>query len=467
MTKFLSFLCVFFLLNTAFSQTICKRQVTNFDYSTTTGYSIQGTAELIDSLGNLYLVFSSDFSTSSGPDLFVYLTETGAAPTAFGNDDIEIAPLISNTGSQTYILPSTVTINSYDYVTIHCKQFNHLWNSGLLSPETCFTYPSYSNISEEECFSYTSPSGTSIWTTSGEYSDTLVGANSYGGDSIITVDLTINTVDVNVSQTTLSTELTATASNSTFQWINCSDNSPIMGETNSTFTPTESGDYAVMVTSSTMCESISSCFSFYKVKECLSYTSPSGNKEWITSGIFADTLVGMNVDGSDSIFTIDLTINNVDISVSQSSTNNQLTAEADNSSFQWINCSDNSLITGEISSVFEPSESGSYAVIVTSINNCIDTSMCFNINTIGIDEDEILDYSVYPNPSNEVVFINTQQIDVNSILISDLLNKTVQYSLVSSNTNQVSLTIDAPLGIYFIQFKNLLGDNKIVKIIKN
>ncbi len=460
MIKKILFLCAFITLNTAFAQTICKRLVTTFDYSTSTGYSIQGSAELKDSLGTLYLTFSSDFSTSSGPDLYVYLTETGAAPTAIGNDDYEIAPLISNSGAQSYTLPSTVALGDYEYVTIHCKQYNHLWNSGLLGPESCFTYPTYSNINVEECFSYTSPSGNSIWTNTGIYSDTLVGMNAGGGDSIITIDLTVNIVSTDVTRMSNTLEFLADADNSTFQWINCVDNSDINGETNASFTPTVSGDYAVVITSQGNCVDTSYCFSVIVTEECLNYTPPSGNGTWTSSGIYSDTLMG-------EVSVIDLTLHTVDVNVTQSSVTNDLTAEADNSTFQWINCADNSVINGETNSSFTPNEVGEFAVIVTSSNNCVDTSACYTIHTVGIENHKIEVYSVYPNPSFGNITIQTKDMNAKSIRVYNMLNQRIPIEVLVSSLNTATIGMNVPNGIYNIHFENINGDAKTVKVIKN
>ena len=264
MMKTISFLFTCFIVQITLAQTVCKRQVANFDY-TSTGYDIQGTAELMDSAGTLTLTFSSDFSTSPGPDLYVYLTETGQAPTAVGNDDYEVAILTSNTGAQSYTLPSSVGINDYEYVTIHCKQYNHLWNSGQMSPETCYTYPTFSTVTLESCFSYMSPSGSNTWMNSGTYIDTLVGMSVDGGDSIITLNLTINTVDNSVTESATSNMLSANATNATYQWMDCNSNEIISGETNAEFTPEQNGSYAVIVTSANSCVDTSSCFAIHTI----------------------------------------------------------------------------------------------------------------------------------------------------------------------------------------------------------
>jgi hypothetical protein len=62
---------------------------------------------------------------------------------------------------------------------------------------------------------------------------------------------------VTVSATTLESDHGKGASH---QWINCADNSVIDGETNRSFTPTVSGDYAVIVTANG-CTDTSACYS--------------------------------------------------------------------------------------------------------------------------------------------------------------------------------------------------------------
>jgi len=102
-----------------------------------------------------------------------------------------------------------------------------------------------SSISPTSCNSYTSPSGNYVWTQSGTYTDTI--PNSIGCDSVITVKLTIPTV--NVAVTGNSATITANATGASYQWLDCNNGMNILaGETNQSFTATSSGDYAVEVT---------------------------------------------------------------------------------------------------------------------------------------------------------------------------------------------------------------------------
>ncbi len=112
-----------------------------------------------------------------------------------------------------------------------------------------------SQYTASTCSSLISPSGNYTWTTSGTYNDTLV--NVSGCDSVITVNLTVNTVNSAVSLSGLT--LTAAAAGASYQWIDCNNgNAPISGETGQSFTATVNGSYAVIITQNN-CSDTSAC----------------------------------------------------------------------------------------------------------------------------------------------------------------------------------------------------------------
>jgi uncharacterized repeat protein (TIGR01451 family) len=85
--------------------------------------------------------------------------------------------------------------------------------------------------------------------------------------------------------------------------------------------------------------------------------------------------------GCDSIIELHLTVSSIINTVSQSSSILQTTGSG--SSYQWIDCGNNTAINGATNSTFQPTQSGSYAVAVT-YGNCIDTSACYTFSTVGL-----------------------------------------------------------------------------------
>lgn len=132
---------------------------------------------------------------------------------------------------------------------------------------------------------------------------------------------------------------------------------------------------------------------------CESYTSPSGNNTWAESGVYYDTIP--NLAGCDSIITINLFVSTLDFTISV--TDNILTSNESFAYFQWVDCNnDFAIIPDEEDQSFVPEEDGSYAVILDD-EICVDTTDCIEI--VGL-ENPIRDINIllYPNPvSNELI----------------------------------------------------------------
>ena len=119
-----------------------------------------------------------------------------------------------------------------------------------------------SNITIVSCNSYTSPSGNYTWTNTGTYYDTI--PNNAGCDSLITIDLTINSV--NTSLTQIGITLTANTSGANYQWLDCGNSYAIIpGETNQSFTPIINGNYAAEITENG-CTDTSACYNIISVE---------------------------------------------------------------------------------------------------------------------------------------------------------------------------------------------------------
>jgi len=97
--------------------------------------------------------------------------------------------------------------------------------------------------------------GTS-YTSAGTYMDTIT--NMGGCDSVITLNLTIKNVNTNVTQN--GATFTSNANAAVYQWIDCNNNNqPISGQTAQSYTATNNGNYAVIVTKNG-CTDTSSCY---------------------------------------------------------------------------------------------------------------------------------------------------------------------------------------------------------------
>src|SRR5690554_7206432 len=77
-----------------------------------------------------------------------------------------------------------------------------------------------------------------------------------------------------------------------------------------------------------------------------------------------------------------------------------ITATATGLNYQWIDCSDNSIIVGETGVSYTATVSGSYAVIITD-GTCVDTSTCVTVNISSLNDNDFAGVKIYPNPVKE------------------------------------------------------------------
>jgi hypothetical protein len=133
---FLSFLLAFVIISCAKDANIVVTTPPPIDTTAMVKYtgsfengpygSVKGNAEIVkqDTITALVL---KNFSTSSGPDLHVYLSKE-RLPVNF----IDLGSLRSTSGEQAYTVPRNTTLSEYKYALIHCKAYNHLFGSAIL-----------------------------------------------------------------------------------------------------------------------------------------------------------------------------------------------------------------------------------------------------------------------------------------------------------------------------------------------
>jgi hypothetical protein len=138
---------------------------------------------------------------------------------------------------------------------------------------------------------------TGIFTTSPALSGTYFIRGEGGCVTAGTCDsVNIGVITVDTSMTVLGNMLTAHSSSGTFQWFNCDMNTPIAGETDSTFFAFLSGNYSVIVTDNG-CVDTSGCAYIFIICTCsingstcplhgktIAYPNPAVNKTSIDLG---------------------------------------------------------------------------------------------------------------------------------------------------------------------------------------
>jgi len=109
-----------------------------------------------------------------------------------------------------------------------------------------------------ECDSYTWIDGITYTSSNNVATYNFPGGAANGCDSLVTLNLTIGSVNVSVSNS--DPTLMAATIGASYQWIDCTNgNAPIGGAVNQSFTPVANGSYAVIV-SENGCTDTSVCF---------------------------------------------------------------------------------------------------------------------------------------------------------------------------------------------------------------
>ena len=181
------------------------------------------------------------------------------------------------------------------------------------------------------------------------------------------------------------------------------------------------------------------------INSCISYTWINGTTYYEDNNSATVTLT--NMLGCDSVVTLDLTINEVDITTT--AVGGVLTSNAMGATYQWLDCNDAySEIAVAINQTYTPIDDGDYAVKVT-IGSCTDTSACIAVDGVGLTDNILSKIHLYPNPNNGLFNINLGLVQATLIQISSA-NGTIIYSNSTNLTgiHQIALNISA--GLYFV-----------------
>jgi len=284
--------------------------------------------------------------------------------------------------------------------------------------------------------------------TSNSYGDSMVLANSFGCDSTVILDLTF------ASKFPKMDKVQACDS---FTWIN-----------GITYKENNFSDQDTLV-SSAGCDSIvrlqltlnKSSFSTDNLQACDSYTWIDGNT-YTTSNQDA-VYTTTNQFGCDSTVALKLTVNTVDETLIVTDTS--LEAVEDQAKYQWLDCEANySKVANATAKIFMPDVSGEYALEVQK-NNCTDTSLCYQVRSLGVKDMGQARFKMYPVPMTDHVKLDFPPTEIYTNLTVIDVNGKIVYTDPSTISGSYDLSFEGEPGVYIIKIQS---DNEVfgVRILK-
>jgi hypothetical protein len=191
---------------------------------------------------------------------------------------------------------------------------------------------------------------------------------------------------------------------------------------------------------------------------CETYTSPSGNAVWNSTGFYVDTLT--SVMGYDSIVQVNLTVTN-NLTATIGNVSGVLVAGPNSVTYQWIDCEGYSIIPGATNQFYIPTSSNAnYAVIVTD-GTCVDTSDCFEFVHIQESGNDVMKF--LPNPSNGEFFVQSSE-SIIDIRLYEFSGKLIRSISCPPNTNLAKID-QLPAGTFVVEVGFIDGTierNKVV-----
>ncbi len=123
-----------------------------------------------------------------------------------------------------------------------------------------------------------------------------------------------------------------------------------------------------------------------------------------TPGTYTVSLTATNSGGSNTS-TQNITVNPLP-NVAVQYTGGVLTSQQTNAIYQWVLCPSNNVIPGATGMSYTPTLNGEYAVIVTTASGCTDTSACFLVQGLSLNEMASLDVHLIPTAFTESFTLN-------------------------------------------------------------
>lgn len=177
------------------------------------------------------------------------------------------------------------------------------------------------------------------------------------------------------------------------------------------------------------------------------------------------TVTGTALNGCQSSDQVLVTVNATPVALVSIVDDVTIAASPAGMNYQWINCASGTDIPTATAAQFTATANGSYAVIVTSLQGCEDVSDCIDINSVGLDQINISDMNVFPNPTNGEVNVTMPENMMVDVQIFDAQGKLVAEQMNVTNNGKLNISNVTP-GVYMVR---LTAENAVqtFRVVKN
>lgn len=128
--------------------------------------------------------------------------------------------------------------------------------------------------------------------------------------------------------------------------------------------------------------------------------------------------------------------------------------------YQWY--LNNNIITGAIAQTYVPVTNGNYSVSITDSSGCSQTSQIFSLTTVGLNNTiDNNQFTVYPNPANNLIYINNPSQKQATIIITDILGNIVLQSNIAKQFENINIS-QLNNGIYIVNIDNSFNHKLVV-----
>ena len=383
--------------------------------------------------------------------------------------------LLTGTSSNWVSSGAGVTVQNANDATIHltdvqtaCSSYTWIDNNtytasnntatyNSTSPAGCpiveqldltINYPTTGTDVVTVCESYTWIDNNTYTASNNTATHTISGGAANGCDSTVTLNLTIH-------NSTAGTDVISACES--YTWID-----------NNTYTASNnSATYTITGGTATGCDSIvtldltihNSTSGTDIITACDSYLWIDNNTYTASNNTATYTIVGGAANGCDSIVQLDLTIETIDLSVTN--TGLTITANETGASYQWVDCDNgNAPIAGATNQSFTATANGNYAVMITK-GSCSEVSNCTLINSVGLSDLSEETFRIYPNPNDGQFNVSFSSSPYDqTIMIHNALGEKILEQKAGDKTIQFQLNLDA--GYYYVS----VGNTRLPFVIK-